>query len=71
MEETEIAAFSPYLSRKFMSILKKYYAEKVKEERTKQQLHLRFSIPCATMQRAIFWKSRRKQSRNTLAGRAA
>lgn len=46
MEETEIAAFSPYLSRKFMGILKKYYAEKVKEERTKQQYTYVFNSLC-------------------------
>ncbi len=46
MEETETIAFSPYLSPKFIAILRKYYAEKLKEERTKQQYTYVFNALC-------------------------
>lgn len=42
MAETETVAFSPYLSAKFITILKKYYSEKMREERTKTAVHLCF-----------------------------
>ncbi|MDE7433330.1 MAG: tyrosine-type recombinase/integrase [Lachnospiraceae bacterium] len=46
MAKTEIAAFSPYLSPKFITILKKYYSEKIREERTKQQYTYVFNALC-------------------------
>lgn len=46
MAETEIGMFSPYLSPKFISILKKYYSEKIREERTKQQYTYVFNALC-------------------------
>lgn len=46
MARTEIAAFSPYLSPKFITILKKYYSEKIREERTKQQYTYVFNALC-------------------------
>ena len=46
MAETETVAFSPYLSAKFITILKKYYSEKMREERTKQQYTYVFNALC-------------------------
>ena len=46
MAETETVAFSPYLSTKFITILKKYYSEKIQEERTKQQYTYVFNALC-------------------------
>lgn len=46
MTETEVVAFSPYLSPKFITILKKYYSEKIREERTKQQYTYVFNALC-------------------------
>ena len=46
MTETETAAFSPYLSQKFINILVKYYAKKIKEERTKRQYTYVFNALC-------------------------
>lgn len=46
MTETEIVEFSPYLSPKFITILKKYYSEKIREERTKQQYTYVFNALC-------------------------
>ncbi len=46
MDETETGAFSPYLSPKFITILKKYYSEKIREERTKQQYTYVFNALC-------------------------
>lgn len=46
MTETEIGVFSPYLSPKFISILMKYYSEKIREERTKQQYTYVFNALC-------------------------
>lgn len=46
MAETEIVTFSPYLSPKFITILKKYYSEKIREERTKQQYTYVFNALC-------------------------
>lgn len=46
MTETENAVCSPYLSQKFINILAKYYAEKIKEERTKQQYTYVFNALC-------------------------
>lgn len=46
MAETGIDTFSPYLSPKFTSILKKYYSEKIREERTKQQYTYVFNALC-------------------------
>ena len=46
MAEREIVAFSPYLSPKFITILKKYYSEKIREERTKQQYTYVFNALC-------------------------
>ena len=46
MANTEITAFSSYLSPKFIAILKKYYSEKIREERTKQQYTYVFNALC-------------------------
>ena len=46
MTETETSTFSPYLSRKSITILERYYSEKLKEERTKQQYTYVFNALC-------------------------
>lgn len=46
MTETETSTFSPYLSRKSIAILERYYSEKLKEERTKQQYTYVFNALC-------------------------
>lgn len=46
MDMTETGGFSPYLSPRFIAILKRYYSEKLKEERTMQQYTYVFNALC-------------------------
>lgn len=46
MDDTETGGFSPYISPKFITILKRYYSEKLKEERTAQQYTYVFNALC-------------------------
>lgn len=46
MEGAETGGFSPYLSAKFVTILKRYYSEKIQEARTAQQYTYVFNALC-------------------------
>lgn len=46
MEDTKTGGFSPYLSAKFITILKRYYSEKIQEARTAQQYTYVFNALC-------------------------
>lgn len=46
MEGAETGGFSPYLSAKFITILKRYYSEKIQEARTAQQYTYVFNALC-------------------------
>lgn len=46
MEGAETGSFSPYLSAKFITILKRYYSEKIREARTAQQYTYVFNALC-------------------------
>ncbi len=46
MEGAETGGFSPYLSTKFITILKRHYSEKIKEARTAQQYTYVFNALC-------------------------
>ena len=46
MEGAETGGFSPYLSAKFITILKRYYSEKIQETRTAQQYTYVFNALC-------------------------
>ena len=46
MEGSETGGFSPYLRAKFITILKRYYSEKIQETRTAQQYTYVFNALC-------------------------